>query len=84
MRTGAQYIEAIRNDGRHVVHDGEVIRDVTSHPAFRGAVRSVARLWDIAADPAEREIMTFPSPKTGGPALRCYQIPQVRKRPHKR
>lgn len=76
VRTGAQYIEAIRNDGRHVVHDGEVIRDVTSHPAFRGAVRSVARLWDIAADPAEREVMTFPSPKTGAPVLRCYQIPR--------
>lgn len=75
MRTGADYIASIRNDGRHVVHDGEVVRDVTTHPAFAGAVRSVARMWDIAADPALRDVMTYTSPITGNPALRCYQMP---------
>jgi 4-hydroxyphenylacetate 3-monooxygenase len=76
MRTGAQYIAGIRDDGRRVMFDGEVVRDVTTHPGFSGAVRSVARLYDIAADPANREIMTFASPKTGQPVWRCYQIPK--------
>ncbi len=75
LRTGAHYIESLRADGRRIIHDGEVVRDVTTHPAFRAAVSSVARLWDIAADPANREVMTFASPRTGKPVLRCYQIP---------
>ena len=54
------------------------VADVTKHPAFREAARSVARLYDIAAAPENRELMTFPSPKTGAPVWRAYQIP----RPH--
>lgn len=76
LRTGEDYIATIRNDGRHVVQDGEIVRDVTSHPAFRGAIESIARMWDIAADPELRDVMTFPSPKTGKPVLRCYEIPR--------
>ncbi len=47
------------------------------HPAFREAARSMARLYDIAAAPENRELMTFTSPKTGAPVLRAYQIPQT-------
>lgn len=36
LRTGADYIDAIRADGRTVYYNGEVVRDVTRHPAFRG------------------------------------------------
>ena len=37
----------------------------------------MARLYDIAAAPENRELMTFTSPKTGAPVLRAYQIPQT-------
>jgi len=77
IRTGSEYIKSIRADGRQVFFDGGLVKDVTTHPAFRGAVHSIARLYDIAADPANRELMTFPSPKTGTPVLRCYQIPRT-------
>jgi 4-hydroxyphenylacetate 3-monooxygenase len=77
MRTGAQYLDAIKEDGRRVYFDGDVVRDVTTHPAFKGAARSLARLYDVAADPANCELMTFPSPLTGGPVLRCYHIPKT-------
>src|ERR1700752_195849 len=75
MRTGAEYLRSL-NDGRQVFVDGEKVADVTKHPAFREAARSVARLYDIAAAPENRELMTFTSPKTGGPVLRCFQIPR--------
>jgi len=39
--TGAEYVESLR-DGRDVYIDGERVADVTAHPAFRNAVRSVA------------------------------------------
>src|SRR5215469_3405739 len=77
-RSGADFLAAISNDGRRVYCDGELVRDVTTHPFFRGAAQSIARLYDIAADPANRELMTFPSPDTGAPVLRCYQVPKTR------
>ncbi len=76
LRTGAEYLRSL-NDGRQVFVDGEKVADVTRHPAFREAARSVARLYDIAAAPEMRERMTFVSPKTGAPVLRAYQIPRT-------
>jgi 4-hydroxyphenylacetate 3-monooxygenase len=76
MRTGSEYLRSL-NDGRRVFVDGEPVNDVTAHPAFRQAARSVAMLFDIAADPALRERMTFRSPKTGEPVWRAYQIPRT-------
>jgi 4-hydroxyphenylacetate 3-monooxygenase len=76
MRTGAEYLRSLK-DGRAVFLDGERVADVTTHAAFRGAARSLARLYDIAAAPENRERMTFPSPKTGAPVLRAWQIPHT-------
>jgi 4-hydroxyphenylacetate 3-monooxygenase len=77
LRTGAQYLAEISDDGRQIIYDGQVVKDVTTHPAFRGAAGSIAGLWDIAADPANRDLMTYPSPTTGKPVLRCYHIPKT-------
>jgi 4-hydroxyphenylacetate 3-monooxygenase len=76
MRTGAAYLQSL-NDGRQVFVDGERVADVAAHPAFREAARSIARLFDLAARPELRETMTFPSPTTGQPVLRAYQIPRT-------
>ena len=50
MRTGSEYLRSL-NDGRQLFLDGERVKDVTAHRAFREAARSVARLYDIAAAP---------------------------------
>ncbi len=76
MRTGTEYLRSL-NDGRRIFVDGERVNDVTQHPAFRQAARSVAALYDIAAAPELRERMTFISPKTGEPVQRCWQIPKT-------
>jgi 4-hydroxyphenylacetate 3-monooxygenase len=76
MRTGADYLRSIK-DGRRVFLDGEHVKDVTAHPAFREAARSIANLYDIAAAPELRERMTFVSPKTGEPVHRAWQIPRT-------
>ena len=60
-RTGRDYIESVR-DGRTVYLDGQVIADGVDHPAFRNAVRTVARLYDFQAAPENLELMTFESP----------------------
>ena len=76
-RSGDEYIASLR-DGRLVMLDGERVGDVTTHPAFAEAVRSVARLYDIAHNPANREIMTYPSPRDGRPVNKAWLIPRSR------
>ena len=65
------------DDGRQVFLDGERVGKVIEHPAFREAARNIAQLFDIAAAPEMRERMTFPSPKTGAPVWRAWQIPHT-------
>ena len=52
--TGAEYMQSLR-DGREVYIDGERVKDVTAHPAFRNSVRSLARLYDALHDPKQRD-----------------------------
>src|SRR6185503_16910824 len=53
MRTGSDYLAALQDD-RAVYVDGERVRDVPRHAAFRGISKTVAGLYDYAADPAHR------------------------------
>ncbi len=75
MRTGDDYLRSLA-DGRAVYIDGERVRDVTKHPMLRQAALSAAKLYDIAADPAMEERMTYVSPTTGNRVLRAFQIPR--------
>ena len=58
LATGKQKLERMR-DGRAVYIGAERVGDVTSHPAFRQGAQTVARLYDMKADPAKRELFTF-------------------------
>jgi 4-hydroxyphenylacetate 3-monooxygenase len=58
LRTGKEYLERIR-DGRRVLIGSERVRDVTAHPAFANAARMYAAMYDLKADPAKRETMSF-------------------------
>lgn len=58
IRTGEEYIESIR-DGREVYMNGEKIKDVPSHPAFKPIVDTRARIYDMAHDEQTRGIMTY-------------------------
>jgi 4-hydroxyphenylacetate 3-monooxygenase len=58
LMSGAEYLESLRDD-RAVYLYGERVADVTSHPGFRNAARSVARLYDHLHDPAARDRMTI-------------------------
>ena len=58
--TGAEYLESLR-DGREVYIYGERVKDVTTHPAFRNAARSVAKLYDALHAEATKGILTAPT-----------------------
>jgi 4-hydroxyphenylacetate 3-monooxygenase len=64
-RTGAEYLQRLKEHCPEVWLGNEHIRDVTTHPALRRGARSVAHLYDMQHDPALREEMTYESPTTG-------------------
>ncbi|MER7516332.1 4-hydroxyphenylacetate 3-hydroxylase N-terminal domain-containing protein [Streptomyces sp. NPDC126499] len=68
-RSGQEYLEALR-DGREIWLDGERVKDVTTHPAFRSAAASFARLHDLTADPALRPVLVK------GGVHRAYAVPR--------
>jgi 4-hydroxyphenylacetate 3-monooxygenase len=74
LRSGASFLADLGASDRRIYVDGERVSDPTRHPAFRGAAATLARLFDYAAAPENREVMTFTSPDTGKPVWRCWQI----------
>jgi 4-hydroxyphenylacetate 3-monooxygenase len=73
MRNGQQYLDSLADDRAVFVH-GERVADVRDHAAFRGISRTVAGLYDFAADPANN--LQFTPPETGAPANRAFMIPR--------
>src|SRR5262245_41658132 len=62
---GKEYLESLR-DGREVYIYGERVDDVTTHPAFRNAARSIARLYDALHDPGTKDLLTSPTDTGSG------------------
>jgi 4-hydroxyphenylacetate 3-monooxygenase len=51
LKTGSEHLKSLQ-DGRTIFIGSEKVEDVTTHPAFRNAARSIAALYDMkAADP---------------------------------
>jgi 4-hydroxyphenylacetate 3-monooxygenase len=57
LRTSDEYRAALR-DGRRVWFEGEYVDDVTTHPAFRGAVDMVAAYFDAHHDGPYADVLT--------------------------
>src|SRR5689334_372824 len=75
-KTGAEHINSLR-DGRTIYLDGELVEDVTDHPAFRNAVASAAALYDFQARPENLELMTFRPNGSNRRINRCWEMPRT-------
>src|SRR5215470_10777452 len=58
LRTGKEHTASLR-DGRVVYIGDERVDDVTQHSAFRNAAQTIAAIYDMKADPANREVMSY-------------------------
>jgi aromatic ring hydroxylase len=58
LRTGNDYREGIR-DGREIWMDGEKVKDVTTHKAFKPIVDCRARMYDMAHEAKYAETMSY-------------------------
>jgi 4-hydroxyphenylacetate 3-monooxygenase len=76
-RTGEEYLESVR-DGRVIWLDGERVDDLTTHPAFRRSIRSIAALYDMTHDDAYADVLSVLRPGTDQRISRAYLIPHSR------
>jgi len=58
LRTGKEHLESLC-DGRVVYIGSEKVTNVTTHPAFRNAARTVAALYDMKADASNYGELTY-------------------------
>jgi 4-hydroxyphenylacetate 3-monooxygenase len=76
--TGDEYLESLR-DGREIWIYGERVDDVTTHPAFRNAARSMARLYDALHDPQYDGLLAVPTDTgSGGLTHPFFKAPHSR------
>ncbi|MCZ7660967.1 MAG: Pyoverdin chromophore biosynthetic protein pvcC [Xanthobacteraceae bacterium] len=76
--TGKEYLESLR-DEREVYIQGERVGDVTTHPAFRNAARSIARLYDALHDAKHQEALTSPTDTgSGGFTHKFFRVARSR------
>ncbi len=74
IRRGSDYVASIRERQPTVYYEGEVVRDITTHPAFRIPVKTVAEYYDLHwkeealrtynPDVGEETSITFLRPRT--------------------
>jgi len=74
MRTAQEYRESLQRMRPNVYKFGELIRDVTAHPATRRAVEGHAQIFDAAKNAEYQEILTTLSSITGERVSRYLSV----------
>ena len=74
-RRGAQVLERLRERPPTIWYRGEPVKDVTTHPALRGGVQTLAALYDLQWEAADKTLFT--SPSSGRKVARSFMIPKT-------
>ena len=78
MRTAEQYKQSLR-DGREVYFEGQRVEDVTTHPVIGVAVNHAAIDYEIADDPAYRDLTIYKDSKMAGSTAGISKFPSLQK-----
>jgi 4-hydroxybutyryl-CoA dehydratase / vinylacetyl-CoA-Delta-isomerase len=76
MMTGSEYIESLRHLKTEVYFMGERVDVPVDHPAIRPHVNAAAVTYDVAHDPATRDVARAVSHLTGRDVNRFTHVPQ--------
>ena len=68
----------MKENGPEVYLHGERVKDVTTHPALRGGIETLARMYDMQHDPTIRDEMTYVSPTTGDRVGTSFITPRTK------
>lgn len=74
-RRGEQLLSKLREVSPEIYYAGERVKDVTTHPAFRNGLRSLAELYDLQWK--QPDVMLFDSPTSGNKVGRSFMIPKT-------
>ena len=74
-RRGAQVLQRLREQPPAIWYRGEAVKDITTHPALKGGVHTLARLYDLQWDKAETCL--FESPSSGKKVARSFLMPRT-------
>jgi 4-hydroxyphenylacetate 3-monooxygenase len=74
-RRGAQVLKRLRENPPNLWYQGEQVRDVTTHPALRGGVATLAGLYDLQWQHADKTLFT--SPTSGHQVARSFMLPKT-------
>lgn len=74
-RRGEQVLHQLRERPSQIWYQGEEIRDVTTHPALRGGVQTLARLYDLQWE--HSDVALYDSPLTGNKVGRSFLLPRT-------
>ena len=75
-RSGADYLERLREASPEIYMEGQRVKDVTAHPTLGNGARTLAALYDLQSDPEVGPEMTYASPSSGDPVGLSFIIPR--------
>ncbi|WP_163537426.1 4-hydroxyphenylacetate 3-monooxygenase, oxygenase component [Gracilibacillus sp. YIM 98692] len=75
--TGKEYMDRLKNREIDLWHNGEKVKDILEHPAFKGVIKSQASLYDRQHDEDIKDVMTYSSPLTGDAVGTSYLQPKT-------
>lgn len=75
-RRGSDVLQRLREQPPTLYYAGERIADVTTHPATRNGVASLAHLYDVQWEQAD--VMLYDSPTTANKVGRSFLMPTTR------
>jgi len=76
MKTAKEYKESLRAMRPNIYKFGELIKDVTTHPATKRSIEGHAQIFDAARKPEYKDILTTTSHFTGEPISRYLSLIQ--------
>jgi 4-hydroxyphenylacetate 3-monooxygenase len=77
-RSGQEFLEGLRQQPREVYIEGELVRDVTQHRAFRNVLQSLAHLYDMQHDARYRDDLTYIAPESGERVGTSFMQPRTK------
>ncbi|TFE01516.1 4-hydroxyphenylacetate 3-monooxygenase, oxygenase component [Jeotgalibacillus salarius] len=85
ISTGEQYINRINQLKTDILLDGNRITGkISDHPAFKGVIKSQAKLYDLQHQPELKELMTFVSGTSGNRIGTSFLEPKTKEDLEKR
>lgn len=76
IRTGSQYIEALKSRKPEVWLNGRLVENVFEEPYFRQPILEIARLYDLQHDPAYQDDLTHICEETGERVANSFLFPR--------